>query len=72
MTHPEELHLAACMIPQEPKLLQTPLADDDERDLGVTRKSMKKARSPTRAERRTSPSTNRRLLLAAHTGMSPV
>ena len=45
VTHPEELHLAASMIPQKPKLLQTPLAEDVEGDMGVTRKSMKKARS---------------------------
>ena len=64
MTHPEEVHLAASMIPQEPKLLQTPLAENGERNLGVTRKSIKKAGSPMRAESRTSPSTNRRLLLA--------
>ena len=72
MTHPEEFHLAASMIPQEPKLLQTPLAEDGEGNLGVTRKSIKKARSPMRAEMRTCPSTNRRLLLAAQIGKSPV
>ena len=55
MTHPEEFNLAASMIPQEPKLLQTPLAEDGEGNRGVTRKSIKNARSPMRAEMRTSP-----------------
>ena len=58
VTHPEEFHLTASMIPQEPKLLPTPLAEDGEGNLGggsVTRKSIKKAHSPMRDERRTSP-----------------
>ena len=36
------------MIPLEPKLLQTPLAEDGEGNLGVTKKTIKKARSSMR------------------------
>ena len=53
--HPVELHLAASMIPQEPKLLQTPLTENEERDLGGHQKVDQEGPLPTQAERRTTP-----------------